>query len=157
MTLLLYINLSHSQTIQVESRVKMAEMVRAHTVSRTWSLVWVPPMLEHVQVGMKMARPQCWPSRGQQASHQKWIWGIHCTGQESMQVRDSGFEIQNRHHQNSKNRGISVPMQTLMSSKNFKTNKIKKKKKIQKEKWNLPGAFVFKIVLPWNTMRLTRC
>ena len=48
---------------------------------------------------------QCWLPRGQQVSHQRWIWGIHC-----MQVKDPPWlwnpgqtspEVQNR--------GINVP------------------------------------------------
>ena len=27
---------------------------------------------------IKQARLPCWPSRGQQVSHQRWIWGIPC-------------------------------------------------------------------------------
>ena len=38
---------------------------------------------------LKATNRTCWPSRGQQVSHQRWIWGIHCVQLiKSTQARD---------------------------------------------------------------------
>ena len=45
-----------------------------HPPPRTWAA----PMLVYVQTGgSEMAQLPSWLARGQQVSHQKWIWGIH--------------------------------------------------------------------------------
>ena len=71
----------------------LLEPERQINASTTWRFIgfyiWLP----------------CWPSRGQQVSHQKWIWGIHCAQMTSTQVRDppwlwnpeqTSSEVQNR-------------------------------------------------------------
>ena len=53
----------------------------SHTVPHTQSWVLVPPILIEMCTSMwiKKAWLPCWPSRRQQVSHQRWIWGIHYT------------------------------------------------------------------------------
>ena len=63
----------------------------------------------------------CWSSRGQQLSHQRWIWGINC---------NAGFETQSRCHQKSKIGGISDPQNRLVSSKILKYKKINKNQRL---------------------------
>ena len=72
----------------------------------------------------KTVQPPCWLPRGQQVSHQRWIWGIHCmlaTKHISKRIHP-GFETQGRCHQKSKT-GLSMAQQKgLMSSKQFLKN-----------------------------------
>ena len=63
-----------------------------------------------------------WLSRGQQVSHQRWIWGIHCA-QARKHTIHPGFETQGKHHQKSKT-GVSVaPQKGHVSSKIFQNKK----------------------------------
>ena len=67
----------------------------------------VPPMLVDTSAGMwiKEARLRCWPLLSQQVLHHRWISG----NKECKLEIHLGFETQDRHHQNSKNRGINGP------------------------------------------------
>ena len=72
----------------------------------------------------EMAQLPCWPPRGQQVSHQRWISGnMYCNTYASAKLEwgrtHSGFETKSRRHQKSET-GVSVaPQKELMSSKNF--------------------------------------
>ena len=53
---------------------------------------------------IEMAQPPCWPPRGQQVSHQKWLQGFACM-QMMKYTREEihpGFKTQGRRHQKSK-------------------------------------------------------
>ena len=63
----------------MELKNLMAQTVRAHTVPHTRPQVRGPPMLPtRTHLWVIKARLPCYPSRGQQVSHQKWIWGPYC-------------------------------------------------------------------------------
>ena len=48
-------------------------------VFTVWVVSWLNPgSLPLPHACRKHNRLPCWPSRGQQVSHQRWIWGIHC-------------------------------------------------------------------------------
>ena len=56
----------------------------------------------HYPPWIKKARLQCWSSRGQEGSHQRWIWGIHCT-----QAIYPGFDTKGKCYHKSKT-GVPV-------------------------------------------------
>ena len=72
------------QNLRVTSRAGMAHSVRVYILLHTPSEFQPHQcLLVCVQVnGSKKTRLPCWPSRGQQVSHQRWPWGSDC-----MQVR----------------------------------------------------------------------
>ena len=66
--------------------------------------------------GIEMDQPPCWLPRGQQVSHQRWIWGIYCT-QVMKHASERIYPGKSRRHQKSK-QGYQWPhKKRLMSSK----------------------------------------
>ena len=66
----------------------------------TRSLTRVPSMLVHKYMDETPWLP-CWPPRGQQVLHQRWILGICCPQamKHATEGIHTGFETQGRHHQ----------------------------------------------------------
>ena len=85
----------------------------------TQSLTRAPPMLVcKCKYLDEMAWLSCWPPRGQQVLHQRWIREIRCMQamKHTCKGIHPGFETQGRHHQRSKT-GVSVaPQKKLMDS-----------------------------------------
>ena len=75
----------HKQAVDLLSRIGISHLVEhlsCHTVRQRhpWSHIRVPPMPACAQVcRLKIVWLPCWAPRGQQVSHQRWTWGIHCT------------------------------------------------------------------------------
>ena len=96
----------------------MVQTVRAHTVPHTRFQVRVPPRLMCTSMWIKKIGLLYWPSRGQQMSHQGWIWGINC-----MQVRkhaSEGSTLALRPRADVTTAVSVVPQKILMSSNFFK-------------------------------------
>ena len=99
-------------SINASSRTGIAQLVECFTL---WGSGMIDPGLVTHQclftsTWIEMTWLSCWSPKGQQVSHQRWIWGFCC-----MQVMNHvskvihpDFETQGRCHQKSKT-GVSVP------------------------------------------------
>ena len=77
-----------------------------------------PSILTLLHACMECDQLPCWLSRGQQVSHQRWIWGIHCAPGDKARKWGihPGFETQGRRHQKS-TIGVSVGPQKFFKKK----------------------------------------
>ena len=101
----------------------LSPLLKIENVPHTQSQVQVPPMLVYVCASMWIinARLPCWPSRGQQVSYHRWIWGMQTRKHTS---KESTLALKPRVDPGKSITLVLVDKQKeLMSSKFFVKNK----------------------------------
>ena len=125
---------AHCQSLTDEQRSKVSKNFSRASIAQSLECLpgltceavarMINPSLELHQclltrMWMRMAQLLCWPPRGQQVSHQRWIWGFCCSTKHVSKGIHPGFETKGRCRQKSKTGTPADPQQGLRSYKHF--------------------------------------